>query len=44
MRIRDVNVEMYYLLLWGLTVLTVVFLVSVVGIVMVIALYSIQYG
>ncbi|MEE8170685.1 MAG: metal ABC transporter permease [Phycisphaerae bacterium] len=39
-RLRGLNVELYYLLLLGLTALTVVLLVSVVGIVLVIALLS----
>lgn len=39
-RTRGVNVEAYYLLLLGLTAMTVVLLVSVVGIVMVIALLT----
>lgn len=39
-RLRNVNVEFYYLLLLCLTALTVVLLVSVVGIVMVIALLT----
>jgi zinc transport system permease protein len=38
--LRGVNVEAYYLLLLGLTALTVVLLLSVVGIVMVIALLT----
>ena len=37
-RLRGLRVELYYLLLLGLTALTVVLLVSVVGIVLVIAL------
>jgi zinc transport system permease protein len=39
-RLRGINVELYYLLLLGLTALTVVLLVSVVGIVLVIALLT----
>jgi zinc transport system permease protein len=39
-RLRGIRVEVYYLLLLGLTALTVVLLVSVVGIVLVIALLS----
>ncbi|MEA2031142.1 MAG: metal ABC transporter permease [candidate division Zixibacteria bacterium] len=39
-RIRGVNVELFYLLLLGLTALTVVILTTVVGIVMVIALLA----
>ena len=39
-RTRGIHVELYYLLLLGLTALTVVLLVSVVGIVMVIALLT----
>jgi zinc transport system permease protein len=39
-RLRGVNVELFYLLLLGLTALTVVLLVTVVGIVMVIALIT----
>ena len=39
-RLRGVRVEVYYLLLLGLTALTVVLLVTVVGIVMVIALLT----
>jgi zinc transport system permease protein len=39
-RLRGVNVEFYYLLLLGLIALTVVLLISVVGIVMVIALLT----
>lgn len=40
-RVRGINVEFYYLLLLGLTALTVVLLVTVVGIVLVIALLTI---
>lgn len=40
-RLRGLNVEFYYLLLMGLTALTVVLLVTVVGIIMVIALLTI---
>jgi len=40
-RVRGINVEFYYLLLLGLTALTVVLLVMVVGIVLVIALLTI---
>ncbi len=39
-RVRGLNVEAYYLLLLGLTALTVVILVTVVGIVLVIALLT----
>ena len=39
-RVRGLRVEVYYLLLLGLTALTVVLLVSVVGIVLVIALLT----
>jgi len=39
-RLRGLNVELYYLLLLGLTALTVVLLVTVVGIVLVIALLT----
>jgi zinc transport system permease protein len=39
-RLRGLNVEFYYLLLLGLTALTVVLLVSVVGLVLVIALLT----
>jgi zinc transport system permease protein len=39
-RLRDINVEVFYLLLLCLTALTVVLLVTVVGIVMVIALIT----
>jgi zinc transport system permease protein len=39
-RTRGINVEFYYMLLLGLTALTVVLLVTVVGIVMVIALLT----
>ncbi|NLX13267.1 MAG: metal ABC transporter permease [Phycisphaerales bacterium] len=39
-RLRGLNVELYYLLLLGLTALTVVVLVTVVGLVMVIALLT----
>jgi zinc transport system permease protein len=39
-RLRGLNVEFYYLLLLGLTALTVVLLVTVVGLVMVIALLT----
>jgi len=39
-RLRGLHVELYYLLLLGLTALTVVLLVSVVGIVLVIALLT----
>jgi zinc transport system permease protein len=39
-RLRGLQVELYYLLLLGLTALTVVLLVSVVGIVLVIALLT----
>jgi zinc transport system permease protein len=39
-RLRGVSVEFYYLLLLGLTALTVVLLMSVVGIIMVIALFT----
>jgi len=40
-RLRGLEVEAYYLLLLGLTALTVVLLVSVVGIILVIALLTI---
>ena len=43
-RLRGLNVELFYLLLLGLTALTVVILATVVGIVMVIALLTLPVG
>jgi zinc transport system permease protein len=43
-RLRGLNVELFYLLLLGLTALTVVVLSTVVGIVMVIALLTLPVG